>query len=278
MKNIIIIGGNELALNLINKISKKFIVSQIVRKKKNFCKKEYLVKDYNASEVIKILSIEKPDFVFNFVSCRRDNLKWCLYYNVFLSLCLIQWLKKNKNTKLVLFGTSAEYGDSEKKVVSEKDLVNPQSFYGLTKYIQSFLVENFILFYNYNILVLRIFNLKGKIYNPTTLVGKINLFIKKNHLIKKNKKINLGNLGSYRDFISLNQTSKIILKLMEKPYKGIFNIGSGKAVLVRTLVKNMFKKYKNLHFAEKKKKFHISERDYIVADIKKIKKLLNEKN
>ena len=64
---------------------------------------------------------------------------------------------------------------------------------------------------------------------------------KKNYLvpdlIKKikitKKKITLYNLNHYRDFITMNLISKIILLLSKKKYNGIINIGRGKNFVKR---------------------------------------------
>ena len=66
--------------------------------------------------------------------------------------------------------------------------------------------------------------------------------------------------------------------MINKKEGGVFNLGSGKPILVRKLIQNMFNKYKNLSFTELNNKFHNNETQYIYADLKKLKKILNEKN
>ena len=50
------------------------------------------------------------------------------------------------------------------------------------------------------------------------------------------------NLNHYRDFISMQEISRIILKLYKKKYKGIINIGSGQSVHLKDIVKNYLQK------------------------------------
>ena len=105
--------------------------------------------------------------------------------------------------------TSHVYGSSQKKI-KESFKINPISYYGKTKH----LAENYI--------INKLSNSKLDIVLVEFLVLQIK--IKKNYLIpdlnKKKKKakkvIKLNNLNHYRDFISMNEISKIILSLYKK--------------------------------------------------------------
>ena len=61
------------------------------------------------------------------------------------------------------------------------------------------------------------------------------------------------NLNHYRDFISMQEISRIILKLYKKRYKGIINIGSGQSVHLKDIAKIICRKYKKkFHFEDNK--------------------------
>ena len=66
--------------------------------------------------------------------------------------------------------------------------------------------------------------------------------------------------------------------MVTKNRVGIFNLGSGKATLIRKIVYSLMKKYKYLSFKELTNKFHKNETLYISASVKKLKRALNEKN
>ena len=61
---------------------------------------------------------------------------------------------------------------------------------------------------------------------------------------KAKKKITLDNLNHYRDFISIEDISEIIIVLLKKRFKGILNLGSGKGIFLKDIAKIIGKKYK----------------------------------
>ena len=54
---------------------------------------------------------------------------------------------------------------------------------------------------------------------------------------EKKKKLTLKNLNHYRDFISMEDISKIIFILMRKKFSGILNLGSGKGIFLKDIAK-----------------------------------------
>ena len=102
---------------------------------------------------------------------------------------------------------------------------------------------------------------------------------RKNYLIndlknksKLNKKIILKNLNHYRDFISLEDISKIIIMLLKKKYGGVINIGTGKGTYLKDISKIIFSKTNKLPVYKDNIKS-----TYLVANNKKLKKLLKIK-
>ena len=130
----------------------------------------------------------------------------------------------------------------------------------------------------YKILLFRIFNLSGDVSNQDTIIGKVNNFILNNKKSKQYKNINLGDLSSFRDYIDIKKAANIVVRMIVKNKYGIFNLGSGKITLVRKQIQMTLSKFKKLSFLEQRNKFHINENNYSCANIKKIKKALNEKN
>jgi len=90
----------------------------------------------------------------------------------------------------------------------------------------------------------------------------------KKKLSKKNKVANFQNLNHYRDFLSTKDICKAIFFLWKKRFCGIINIGSGKKIYLKNIVRLLAKKKKvRLHF------FDNVESSYLVANISKIKRL-----
>ncbi len=153
----------------------------------------------------------------------------------------------------------------QKKKISETTRIYPCSYYGKTK----ILAENYIKRKLKNKIKFSI----GRIFSTT------NKNQKKNYLIPDlkrkadlKKKCVLENLNHYRDFISMEDTAKIIHLLYKKQYTGIINIGLGKPVLLKDIAKIIFrKKNKKVIFKDNKKP------SFLIANNKKLKKILNFK-
>lgn len=273
MESVVIIGGNSLALELIkNYRKKKFKIYYLVRKKKKNISNQFLI-NLRKKNIINFLNLKKPKVIINLVSSYSNNPSISFKANVNLPIWLLDWTTSNRKCRLVLIGSAAEYGKIKKKQVNESTKLNPISVYGISKSIQSIVAKYYYDNYKTNFLLLRLFNLKGKIFNKNLLVGKINNFFK-NHKSKKTV-LQLGNLSNYRDYIDEKLVAKYIVKLVKKSPDGeIINVGSGKPILVRNLVKDYFAKYKNFKYKENINKNKTSDPKYIFANIKKLNKII----
>ena len=164
------------------------------------------------------------------------------------------------NIKWFFFASTSHVYKSQKKKISEKSLIRPISYYGKTKY----LAEQYIKKKKINYCI-------GRIFSTTN--------IKKNYLIpdlkRKSKKrgfIKLKNLNHFRDFISTEDIAKIIIFLLKKKYKGIINIGTGKATYLKDIAKIIFKKKnKKVTYEDN------TEVTRLIADNDKLKKIIKFK-
>ena len=169
----------------------------------------------------------------------------------------------NENIKWFFFASTSHVYQSSKNKISENTKKNPISYYGETK----LLAEKYIIqkFRNTKIkyCIGRIFSTANKNQNKNYLVPDLKKKIK-----NTKKTIVLKNLNHYRDFISMEDISKIIFFLYKKNFKGIINIGSGKSMHLKNIAKIICKKYK------KKIKFVDNTKDtYLIANTEKLKKI-----
>ena len=81
------------------------------------------------------------------------------------------------------------------------------------------------------------------------------------------KPFELYGANSVRDFLNAEEIVDIIIELMEKKAKGIYNIASGNGIKIKDFVQKLTDK--KLTIKEK------GDNDYIVADITKLNKVLN---
>tara|TARA_A100001015_G_C15040656_1_gene739430 strand:+ start:4277 stop:5086 length:810 start_codon:yes stop_codon:yes gene_type:complete len=168
-----------------------------------------------------------------------------------------------RKIKWFFFSSTSHVYNSSKKKISENNRLLPISYYGKTK----LLAENYII---------KKFKKKkirfciGRIFSTTNKNQKKNYLVPDlKYKIKKTKyKIVLKNLNHYRDFISMKDISKIIFFLLKIKYTGIINFGTGNGVYLKDIARIIGKKHKKeIIFKDNKKK------TYLVADIKKLKKI-----
>lgn len=196
----------------------------------------------------------------------NKNRKNALEVNYFGTKNIVNCLK-NSSVRWFFFSSTSHVYQSSKKKILESDKKKPISYYGKTK----LLAENFI--------IKKLKNTKikyciGRIFSTSNKNQKKNYLVP--DLIKKikrtKKKITLYNLNHYRDFITMNLISKIILLLSKKKYNGIINIGRGKKILLKDIAKLICKKYKkDFNFIDNKKP------TFLIANNNKLKKITKVK-
>lgn len=283
MKKIVIIGGNFLTVELKKKFEKNnFQIYILTRRKKKIFNgyNQYICNYLNKHQLYKNLEKINPNIIINLVSYYKNNINLSFKINTRLPLNLLSWVEKRKIVRLILIGSAAEYGDvfNGGKSLHESSPLKPASIYALTKALQSLIFLKFYKKYKSNIILVRIFNLFGNIFNKEILIGKINNFIKSKN---RNKILKLGNLSSFRDYISIAEAAKMITTIAIKARKGsVYNVGSGKPILVREMIYNILRNHKINKNRIKEGVSFINKRSnasYIYANINKFLKLsLNE--
>ena len=176
---------------------------------------------------------------------------------------LVDAIKKKTEIKWFFFASTSHVYRSQEKKINENSTIEPISFYGKTK----------ILAENYIIRELKKYKIRyciGRIFSTTNKNQKKNYLIPelKKRIKKTKTKIVLKNLNHYRDFVSMQNISKIIITLYKKNFQGIVNIGSGNKIYLKDIAKFICKKYnKKYNFIDNPKK------TFLIADVKKLKKL-----
>ena len=223
------------------------------------------------SKVLKWISGKKFDAIIHLaaivpIKIVNNNKKKAYDVNYTGTKNIIDAIKKNK-IKWVFFASTSHVYLSTKKKIHEKSEIKPISYYGKTK----LLAENYIIKKLKNSQTTYCI---GRIFSTTNKSQKNNYLVPdlKKKIKKTKKKITLYNLDHYRDFISMNDISKIIFYLYRNKFKGIINIASGKAIHLKDIASFISKYYK------KKIKFVDNvEKTYLVANISKLKKIYKKR-
>jgi dTDP-glucose 4,6-dehydratase len=103
---------------------------------------------------------QMPDIIINAAAEIYDPSKM-FESNIMLTQKILEWVRQNKNTKLIQIGSSSELGMLTKPG-SESDLVNPNNMYSSTKGAATILCQGYARQYNLDITILRPYSLYGR--------------------------------------------------------------------------------------------------------------------
>ncbi len=182
-----------------------------------------------------------PDAVMHFANSglyggRNASDKELMDTNFFGTVNLINSLKDVDYKVFINTGSSAEYGKKGARM-REDDICQPLSMYGVTK-LAATTYGSFVSRTNGKpIVCFRIFSPFGPFDDKSRLVTYAAL----NAI--QNKKLELGNPDSTRDYIFVDDIADIYLECVKaRPKSGeIFNLGSGCQITVKELVEKILK-------------------------------------
>lgn len=187
--------------------------------------------------------------------------------NVGGTIQLIKAINNLEKRIYLFFASSSHVYKSKATKIKESDKLKPHNLYGLTKSI----AEKILMNNSNNNIVLcigRIFSFYHDSQKPPFLYPSI-----KERLIKEDleKPFELYGADSKRDFLNAEDVAKIILDLVLKNYEGIINIGSGKSITISEFVQSISKVKLNIV------KYKNDQANFLVADIRKLKKVIDGK-
>jgi len=165
----------------------------------------------------------------------------------------------------IFYASSSHVYKSSKSPLNEQDDLQPISLYGKTKLFADLICQDALKQTDLKICIGRIFSFYHDYQKKPFLYPSIIERLSNEDL---NKPFFLEGGESIRDFLNAEDVCKIIIKLMLKQYIGIINIGSGKGITIKQFVQK---------FSHKKITFKTNSKfDYLVADISKLNKIINE--
>ncbi|MEK7513626.1 MAG: SDR family NAD(P)-dependent oxidoreductase [Patescibacteria group bacterium] len=185
----------------------------------------------------------KPQVIFHLAVYgaypQQTNLGATIKTNIIGTVNLLEAIK-NSQTVLVNTGTSSEYG-CKNKPMKETDSLEPAFFYAASKAATSYLCRIFSQQFNQPIITLRPFSIYGDWEEPERFVPTII-----NSCLKK-QPIKLVAGKQVRDWLYVEDITRAYLMAGERSdLRGeIFNIGSGKQVLVSKVARKIIKLINN---------------------------------
>ena len=235
----------------------------------------------DAAAVWNLIANVKPDQIYHLAGSFTNNYEVDHRANVLTSQHILDSVQKlNISCRILLIGSAAEYGliAEADNPVPENHSLKPVGVYGLTKMFQTHLMDYFLRLHRVDVVMARPFNLTGRGQSNRLFVGSLYDQIER-YQRGEIKRITVGNLGSRRDYISVQEAVRAYRLVMNRGLSGqIYNIGSGRSISIEVLLKSILEEH-GLDMSTVEHKA-LSERDAkkidvpeIYADIRKLNAL-----
>ena len=232
----------------------------------------------NEKSVMNMIRKIKPDEIYHLAGSFSNDFKIDLESNLITTKNILESVyKSTKKSRILLIGSSAEYGSIKEgdSPISELHPLSPTSIYGLTKIFQTYLMRLYVELHGLDIVMARVFNLNGKGISDKLFIGSLHKQIK-DFKSNKIKEILLGNINNERDYISVNNAVIAYKKIMKNGKTGeIYNVGSGKPEKIECILNQILKEEDiSENFVKTNCKINTKyDVKTIFANIKKLKKL-----
>lgn len=182
---------------------------------------------------------------------------------------VLEAIKECEHKPRLIFASSFQvYKPIKEKRQINETFAEPQTEYGLSKYLS----EKLILFYSkkYNIksIILRLSN----VYGPGSIPNHYSVISTFVYKAQRGEEMNVSDLSSSRDFIFISDVIEVFSKIIDyKTDFDIFNVCSGKLTSLGEIIK-ILNKFKKVKFKTLNK-----EEGYVLGDNSKLKKCINFK-
>ncbi|QKF67534.1 UDP-glucose 4-epimerase [Arcobacter venerupis] len=261
MKKILITGSSGfIGKNFIDKYKNKYEIISISRDS-----------NYDILDIDTFLDISDIDVVLHFAAKTYvpesfENPYSFYRFNINSTLNICEFCRIKKVKKLI-FLNSYPYGKPSYLPIDEDHPISLHSPYNKSKYLSEELIFNY-LDNSVDVISLRIFNIYGKNQNNKFLIPFIFEQI-------KDGTITVNDLEPKRDYLYIEDLLSLMDNIINQQIKGIFNVGSGESYNVLEVINCISdilgKEFKIISNNNRRE----NEIMNCVANIEKIKKILN---
>lgn len=186
-----------------------------------------------------LLERERPRQIYHLAGSFSNDYETDYRVNVLAAKNLFDGcLELQLECRILLVGSAAEYGliAAGDNPVSERQVLNPVSIYGVTKAMQTQLMKYYHYVHNFDVVMARTFNLIGRNMSNKLFVGRLYEQIEK-YKNGEISRITLGNLDNRRDYLSVDEAVRCYRTIMTSGVAGeIYNVGSGVSITIRELL------------------------------------------
>jgi len=271
----LLIKKNYKVIGISNPKNKSKIKSNKIKIKKidlnNFKKISDLIKEIKPDEFYHLAAQ-------SFINYKFEDEFFKLNPNINGTHYILSAIKKFSPKTRFYFAASSEiFGDAKSYPQNEKNEFNPRSAYGISKVAGFHITKNYREAYNIYSCSGILYNHESPLRNKDFVSRKITCSVAR-ILLKKQKKLILGNINSKRDWGYAGDYVEAMWKMLQLKKPQDFVIGTGKLHTVKDFLKTAFshvgldyKKY--LQFD--KKLIRPKDKAILLANPNKAKKILN---
>jgi len=201
--------------------------------------------DFSKDETIAKLDNTQFDAIFHIGGQSSGEIsyedpEYDLNTNTLSTLKLLQYCVKTGCKKFIYASTMSVYGEKEgQEQFSEKDEVNPKSFYAVGKLASEKYMDIFSKQFGIDFVSLRYFNVYGVGQNLENLKqGMVSIYLKQFIDDSFKQVVVKGDLNRFRDLIYIDDVVDITIEASKKnAFKNrIINVGTGKKITVNTIL------------------------------------------
>jgi len=196
--------------------------------------------DICSSDFLEIVKKEQPDII-NHHAAQIDIQKsikdpvFDAKVNILGTVNVLEACKElGDKVTLVYASSAAVYGDPSYLGVDEKHIVNPLSYYGISKHTPEHYIKTYHELYGINFSILRYANVYGIGQDPKGEGGVISILVEKG--LKNTQFTVFGDGEQTRDYIFVEDIVSANLLASKKAINTIVNIGTGKATTLNELI------------------------------------------
>jgi len=256
MKKILVTGGaGFIGAHLVHKLLKKNFKVMVVDSLKTIGgipfinPKSYFIKgDILDEKILSKIKKWKPQIIYHLAAqsggeSAYDDPKFDYLTNGYGTFLLCNLAKKIKVKHFIYSSSVAVYGSNNNSKINEKSKIQPDSIYGISKYVGEMFIKQVLYKSKIKSTIFRIFNTYGPGEDLNFLKkGMVSIY---SSYVWRNKPVIVkGSLKRFRNYQYIDDVVDILTEsLFNKNLKKneIFNLTTGKAVTVKKLIKTILK-------------------------------------
>jgi len=274
-KTILITGGSGfIGSNLILELKKTDAkIINLTRHPTQMAVKTYTFDISDKEKLNNLLKKENPNYVIHLAALsspyKTSTKEIAQKDNINATKIFLEVLKNYKIKKLIFTSTSLVYDRNEPRPFKETTKLNPNNHeYVRSKLEQENLIKEYAKETKTSVVIFRVSNTYGPYMdwkNNPLLISQVII------QALKEKKMNIRNGTSVRDWIFIGDVVNALMLSLERDIEGTFNLASGSGESVGKIVKYISKKLKVPYEVEDKD----AKEDIVTIDNTKIRKELN---